>query len=41
MRADLGRLETSGDFETETEELFNFTDCCYNDPEWAPTIKKA
>lgn len=23
------------------EDLFHFTDWCYNDPEWAPSIKKA
>jgi len=40
-RAKLARVEASGEVEAKTEDLFNFTDWCYNDPVWAPSIKKA
>ncbi|HEV2139172.1 MAG TPA: hypothetical protein VGR53_10050 [Nitrososphaerales archaeon] len=37
----MGRVEASGIVEAEAEELFHFTDWCYNDPVWAPSISKA
>jgi uncharacterized membrane protein len=37
----LGKAESSGVVEADTEDLFHFTDWCYNDPEWAPSIRRA
>jgi uncharacterized membrane protein len=37
----LSRVEDSGIIEAEVEDLFHFTDWCYNDPVWAPSIRKA
>lgn len=37
----MGQAESTGIVEADTEDLFHFTDWCYNDPEWAPSIKKA
>jgi uncharacterized membrane protein len=37
----LSRVEASGIVEADVEDLFHFTDWCYNDPLWAPSIRKA
>jgi hypothetical protein len=35
------RVEASGVVNAEADDLFHFTDWCYNDPIWAPSIRKA
>jgi uncharacterized membrane protein len=37
----MGRVEATGVVGVDAEDLFNFTDWCYNDPVWAPSIRKA
>jgi len=37
----LARVESTGVVDAETDDLFHFTDWCYNDPVWAKSIRKA
>jgi uncharacterized membrane protein len=41
MSLELGRAEATAVVESPFADLFNFTDWCYNDPKWAPSIRKA
>lgn len=37
----MGHVEATETVEAPREDVFNFTDWCYNDPEWAPMVRKA
>jgi uncharacterized membrane protein len=37
----VGHVEATETVEAPREEVFHFTDWCYDDPEWAPFITKA
>jgi uncharacterized membrane protein len=37
----MGRAEATETIDAPRGDLFHFTDWCYNDPKWAPSIRKA